>query len=73
MLKSPLPQDIFVENKFSISINKGKTILSSLKILDSCPNCGNTKPVFQHFQNGMLVCFICRKATFNDKNNISAF
>ncbi len=41
--------------------------------LETCPNCGNTRPIFQHVQNGMIVCFICRKASFNVKDNISAW
>lgn len=41
--------------------------------IETCPNCGNTRPLFQHVQNGMIVCFICRKASVNQKNTISAW
>lgn len=51
---------------------KNNSIFSKNKT-DSCPNCGNTSPIFQYFQNGMLVCFICRKATINEKNFVASF
>ena len=58
----------------NIDTNPKRKTNNNSNLSDNCPNCGNTRPIFQHFQNGLLVCFICRKASFNDyKINISAF
>ena len=59
--------------KQDLIANKRPELLLTNTKLDICPNCGNTSPTFQHFQNGMLFCFICRKATLDEKNLISAF
>ena len=69
MLKShnPLPfSDIEISNKANFTLFKSDKI-------EICPNCGNTKLNFQQYQNGMLFCFICRKASLSEKNFISAF
>ena len=69
MIKSSFPF-----NNKDIEFSKPKdNLLLNINKIEACPNCGNTRPVFQHFQNGMLVCFICRKATSNNKNFVSAF
>lgn len=64
---NPLPfKDIQISNKAGLTFFKGNKT-------EICPNCGNTKPTFQQYQNGMLFCFICRKASLSEKNFISAF
>lgn len=56
---------LIIRNK----ISGNKTITS-----DFCPNCGNTKPLFYNFQSGMIVCFICRKASLSiEENPIQAY
>lgn len=60
------------QNQNSNIILKRNLTVSS-PTLDCCPNCGNTKPVFYHFQSGMLVCFICRKASFENQKEVSAY
>ena len=53
-------------------------IVRDLKIdysnaIECCPNCGNTKPIFFQFQNGMFICFICRKASNSADDLVQAF
>ena len=68
MLKNPLP----INEKYFELHNKRNHSYEAQNKVELCPNCGNTSPIFQHVQNGMLVCFICRKASV-DKDFISAY
>jgi hypothetical protein len=42
---------------------KGKRFSRTATIVNSCPSCGNDNSSFYQLQNGMLVCFLCRKGT----------
>jgi len=70
MIKNTL--SLHVKDNFGFVGTNSDHLFGTGKI-ETCPNCGNTRPLFQHVQNGMIVCFICRKASFNDKNTISAW
>ncbi len=69
-----LQNDVSFNYKNDVNLNRKRDIpVYENNKIESCPNCGNTIPIFQHVQNGMIVCFICRKASLSEKNQISAY